>query len=843
MASETTVQKPDVDRPKGNPPEAASPKVSPPEVDPAEAAGPEADSPEAPASRIRRVRTWIAAHRLKTAIFAALGLVLVGGGVTACLLAMPRHEEEAPAVTAAMVLEALDRGNDAEAKRLAETFRDQAPPADEEATVAALALGVVAAREAEKQTEAEKRKLFLVAAAYLKDARTRGFPPGRKAEGTYLLGKSLVGSGQIAASRQVLREVLELDKQLTPEVHYLLAAGYLRDPAGKYSEALQENDLCLADSRLSASRRAGGLLQRAEIQLNLGKLAECRQTLAKIPPGTTAHHEAIVLQGRILIREAQALQRGTDDADRKSKAGQKYQEALQTLRRAQDQERLSDPAVPKAMYLIGVCLVETGDSRGALNQFARMRTICPDTVEAAAADFQEAELWRQLQRDKEALAAYRRAMKPLPGSDAYENPWLPAELVRRRIVDAYQHYLDARNYAVSLELARLLGAVFSKDRAVQTEAETYRVWGHELVAQAERLGPPRAEPIAREGRAHLRQAGAAYERLARLRLTTRHYPNDLWDSSDAYLAGHDFRGAARMFRAYLKHESRLRQAPAMTGLGASLLAMGRVDESVAVFQKVIAAYPRDVSSYRARVLAARARIEKGDVHQAESLLEENLNGESLTPASKEWRESLFLLGELLHATGRYTDAIRRLEEAVERYGDSRQALAARYLIADSYHRKARAEAEKLQQDLVEEARIDRARQVRDLLASALKRYQQAQESLRRYQDAHDPGPLEKAMLRNGEFAVGSVMLDLGQYESALKTFASVTSRHQNAPEALEAYVQMARLHRRLQRPADARATLDQAKLVLNRMKPEVAYRDTTNYSRKEWAELLDRLAK
>ena len=66
-----------------------------------------------------------------------------------------------------------------------------------------------------------------------------------------------------------------------------------------------------------------------------------------------------------------------------------------------------------------------------------------------------------------------------------------------------------------------------------------------------------------------------------------------------------------------------------------------------------------------------------------------------------------------------------------------------------------------------------------------------------------------------------------------------TRRYQNAPEVLEAYVQMARAYRRLGRVDEARGTLEQAKVVLARMKSTAEFSKTTNRSEEEWAELLD----
>jgi tetratricopeptide (TPR) repeat protein len=374
---------------------------------------------------------------------------------------------------------------------------------------------------------------------------------------------------------------------------------------------------------------------------------------------------------------------------------------------------------------------------------------------------------------------------------------------------------------------------------VQAQAEADTAWGHDLLAQADHVGPPKAEGLAREGRSHLRRAGAAYGRLAASRVATRDYPDDLWKSANAYLEGHDYRNAARTFQQFLKVESRVHQASALAGLGESLLALDRVDEAIAALEKCAVEDPRDASSFRARVLAARARIEKGDLKLAERRLEENLNSDSLTPAGKEWRESLFLLGEVLHRGGRYAEAIARLEEAIARDADSRWALAARYLVADCYHQIAKAEAEKLKQEAVEQSRAARAKRIRELLSSARDQYLNAQDWLLRYQEAHALGPAEKALLRNGCFAAASLLFELGQHDAALKTCTTAVSRYRNSPEALEAYLQIARICRAADRPADARAAVEQAKIVLRRMKPEASFQETTNYSRAQWTELLE----
>ena len=126
--------------------------------------------------------------------------------------------------------------------------------------------------------------------------------------------------------------------------------------------------------------------------------------------------------------------------------------------------------------------------------------------------------------------------------------------------------------------------------------------------------------------------------------------------------------------------------------------------------------------YRAKLLASRAALNLGDLKQAETLLRENLNGEQLTPASKEWRDSLFALAEFLHRTSRDREAIPLLQESLQRYPDAPQAIVARYLLADSSRRRAMDLRADLGTEISSAVRGARMSESRRLLERALEAY-------------------------------------------------------------------------------------------------------------------------
>ncbi|NUQ62425.1 MAG: tetratricopeptide repeat protein [Pirellulales bacterium] len=787
-------------------------------------------------AKANRFKTALLAASFATSILAAIGLwFLVGKPAAPSKSALPE------------ALEALDKGEWSEARGLAESLRRQKDCAPEDLGGAAFILGAAAAYEADQASTADRKELYLLASRYLEEARDRGFPAGREAEGLLLLGWSLYYSNQVAASRPVLRDALQLNPEARIEVHYLLAEACMNDAEPQHSQALEENARYLADRTLTPGESQRGLLQRARILLNLERIPECLQTLSKIPADAKDRAEATVLQGQVLLHQARQVGKGADRADaaavRKAdlERREKLDAAISTLRRAESDATASTDAGRKAVYLIGVCFQELKDYRAALNQFARVRKATPDTPEALAAAFQAAEIVRQSGNDKDALAGYRQVLVGVGVPETYVNPWVSLAELRRRLLAAYREYLTAEKFDVCSQLIRHLCPLFSNKQQLELAAQTYRDWGRSMLAQTAVLPPSQSRPMAAAGREKLRHAGREFERLSRLRIADREFPDDLWEAAEAYLAGHAFRDSARLFQDYLKHESRRRHPRALVGLAEAMLSLGRFEEAIAACKQCTEFHPRDAAAFSARLLAAVAQLEKGDVQLAKQLLLENLNGEYLTPASKEWRDSLFDLGRLFHREGAYAEAIERLQEAVRRYPDSPRTLEAEYLIADSCRLTAKRLEEKLDQDRAENVRAARSKKVQEMLGAALDGYQAIQERLARRQETDELTDLEKLTLRNCYFSSGQMLFELGRYEEAIKTYVMVTNRYQNSPEVLDAYVQIARAYQRLDKPAESRSTLEQAKMVLARMKPEVPFEATTNGSRDQWAALLERL--
>jgi TolA-binding protein len=754
-----------------------------------------------------------------------------------------RQREFSVPVKAEQIYSALERGDYAETKILAKRLMSQKVLLKTEVGVAPFALGAVAVFEAEAMNDKNRQKQYLLASRYLEEADACGFPDEHRGEGLYLYGKSLFETREFAKSRAVLAKAIKADPRHKTEIYSLLADAYLNEPKPKLAEAMGQNVVYLDDKKLSAADRQQGLLQKARIQLRMDKFEECRATLKEIPENSKDYAVSLVLSGQVSMREAEML-RGKDGAvaeDNQVQFREKYQEAIKTLRLAESRAELGSGPMRQSMYLIGVCFMEMGDTRAANDQFTRLHKIYRETPEGAAACLQVAELSRRASHEMEMLSEYRRVLGTLDNSIPYFNPWLPLDELKSRLMNAYQQYLGVQQFEICLQVIGLMKFVVPPEQWRLMQGELHTKWGQFLANSAEKTPLNKREPMLRLAREQFRRAGRSYLALAEVYADRREYSDQIWNAAASFLQGHNYTRAASLLREFMQNEVQRRRPQALDSLGESLLCLGDYDAALESLKECVDLFPRDAAACHARLLASQAAREKGDFQEAEKMLLANLNGDYLTPASKEWRESLFLLGDLLHNSGRYTEAARRLEEAITRYPDLPETIQSRYLLADSCRRIAFAMQDKLKKDVTGSSRETQSKLIRDNFEKSLAQYRTIQEKLGGDRDLAELSVLEKTILRNAIFSIGDVLFAEGEYDRAIKAYSIATNRFQNRPEVLDAYVQIANAYRLLDKPHEANNALAQAKLLLSRIKPDVSFKETSIYTRDQWSKRLDEL--
>ena len=830
-----------------------------------------------------------------TIILAVISIVI---GLSLVLLIIPEvlKPVERPVPTLAAALAALDAEEFEEARHIAADLRLLADLPEEEAGGPAYVLGVVMAHDGDKEWERrEKKLLLLLATRYLKEARRAGFPNSREGHGLLVLGKAEHDSGRFAESLEPLQAALEVNVPARTEIHGLLASAYLNDAQPRYDKAVEHNRAYLADDALGFERRHAALLLQAEIQFRLGELATSKGTLSMISADSEQYPISLLLKSRIVLREADALAKQasgdgsqpttSDKSEQAGQASNAYETAREILIRAQGLAPADDQLNRQSQYLMGLAyrrvapLRPTGqeevlDLRAAAEQFGRTRRTHFDTAEGVSAALEEAEVLQFLGEHDEAVEAFRRCLRYAGDLKPYNNPWVPLPELQARVEAAYRSYRESGDLRRAISMARATSAVFPKNRAVQLEAEAQEAQAIRLAEEAGSVTRSEAELLIHESRMDHRQAGALFARLSTLRFATRQYPDDLWRSAENYMRGHDYERAVAYYKKFLDTQNRQARPPALTAIGQAMLALNKPGDALPWLEECIEFFPRDPHSYRARIIAAQAHSELSNVKRAKQLLQANLEHDALTPRALEWRESLFALGDLHFSEGMlletrsrlagvnsdaavsrkaglkelelaqaaFREAIRSLSEAVQRDPAAKQAIEARYRIAESHRHAAKLPRKRLPTVTIDTTRKRLNAEINRDLAAAESGYVELLERLNGLQEQGELSDIEERILRNCYFARADALYDMARYDEAIQAYSTATNRYQHQPESLEAYVQIANCHRRKDRYAEARGTLEQAKVVLRRIRSGADFEQTTRYDRKQWGELLDWLA-
>lgn len=777
-----------------------------------------------------------------------------------------------------MALERLDEGFADQARELAVAVRRQGDLAPEEAGGPAYVLGAAMMADADATSSPrERRPMHLLAARYLDEAARLGFPPDRAAHGYFLLGRAHYETGRFPACLDPLQKALELHPDSATSVHRLLADAYLRDSNPQPEKAVEHIQKFLADPSIVGDEREQAIVTAAEVQLQLNRLDSARELLAQLPSDSRRFGRAQVLEGRMLLREGnELLENATLPSDVEAEARGKFESAKEALLNAQQLSPGDGEVVRKSSFLLGRIHRLLGDYPAAERAFSRTRRSSFDTPEGLAAGFEEADIQRLLGRDDEAIDGYGQVLRRAVDMPVYSNPWLSLTELKERSEAAFDDYFDSGDFDRAIRAANALAPLFSPAKALEFQAKAHRAQANRLRNLATK-GAVVDEEMLAESHAAWRRAAELFEQLASRRFATRQYPDLLWTCAECYLNGHDYGRAARLLRTFLRNEIRRKHPPALTALGRANLANGLAEEALGPLMECVEFFPLDPHSYQARLLAALASLEIGDPTTAKKLLIENLENSSLTPRSPEWRESLYALGRIHYQEGLtletrsrldgvdrsigdlknpgmqsleaahdfLQDAISQLTEAVERDKlagrdpSTTEAIQARYFIAESHRQAAKLPLRKLTAVTIETERDGLNEQIQGELALAAAHYQELQKLLNDKQETQPLDAVEKRIQRNTYFARGDVLYDLERYEDAIRAYASATNRYQHEPEALEAYVQIANCHRLLNRRPEARGTLEQAKVVLNRIRKDADFEKTTRYDREEWGRFLD----
>jgi tetratricopeptide (TPR) repeat protein len=784
---------------------------------------------------IRNLPDWVRAHQIKAAIFGSIVISMFGGLLFtwAVMHAKSQQARREANYTPADAFAALDEGDLPKALHIAECVTKSGNVTGDDAGGPAYIYGVAALRRADTPLDSHRKHAFKVAAHWFHDAFKLGFDAEHVADGLRFYGKCLYFSARFTEAIPVLRDALTHEPPDAGELSYYLAESALLEPKPEIPTALEAAEKAVADPNLPEAMRLPAKLLAIEALLRLDRPADAAAKLAALTKDERETAATLVMESRIDLYEAE---KGGPAASKRDA----YEKIAAKLREAQRLDNLAGLPSVRAFYLLGICLrrlERVDEAREALHQAYRRAVESP---EGLAARMESGELAQQADDGEESLRLFKEVLGEVGDLKSFGSRWLPQVDLQRRFVAAYQDFIADKQYEAAAQLAESLIRIIDEDQAVQLAAEAYSAWGRNE-GPADAGGATYERSLTDEARGHFREAGKLYERLAKLRFARREYPEELWTAARFHMLGRDFEAAGRVYRKYLDAQSRVHHAQALVGLAEVEALQGRRDSAFALLRECIELYPRDPAVFRARLASAELYVELSRWVEAEKALTENLEAESLTPVSEEWRRSLFALSRLLYDLGRYEEAAPRLDEAAARYPEDVDAPEARYRAAEAHRRTAQKIENEAPADALPAERTRFARQAAAEYEAALAGFDRTIEYARKPDARGADDATRISMLRNAVFGRGGVLYALNRYPEAVQAYQNAVSSFPQSPAVIDAYLQIADCYKRLGKPAEMRGTLQQAKLMLERLPPDAEFGTVSNFTRDQWSRMIDQL--
>jgi tetratricopeptide (TPR) repeat protein len=812
-----------------------------------------------------------------TTVLVVAGFVaatMLAGGFFMWMLTPPAPVEEGD--PSLMVLDALDEGNASEVRRQAVLIPLEESDNDEVQARISFALGVTLEREAKSsQSDTQRGNFDILASEFLSESHIRGGVPGREYELLSHWARSLFRNGRFGEALAIASQALTHDEnapaadEVSPlseiaraEVEHIAAESALRVEPPKLDIATVHVDRILADPEISPAERSAATLLRVEAYLLKQDFDEAQKILDGIEISTPklALLSYRVLEGRVTV-------------DPESVSQEMWQQLLQRMRKVGAEDVVSRTAA-ELRYAMAMCQRYMGDHDAALLELSRTRQLFANTPAGISAALAEGEMLAAQGNDDASSKAILRTISEFIASGATLGP-SRIEDVRRRIEDLQSSYTAHGNFDAALSLCQMPPGLIDATQLIRWRASIHKASALHAEKQAQSLKRAEAKKIQAVARRQWRFAAQATRELAWNSFGDKRFLLELQDAAESFLKGHDFVRTLEVIAEHGKYDSSQGSIAMALARSEAELSLGRSQTALETLKTFIERFPADPTIYRARVLAAKAARESGDLAAARDLLMVNLTHDALSPRSTEWRDSQFLLGELWYDEARQLEAkVKRtqfdsanfdgstalttawseayvgfdkaadaLEAALNRYPDAPQSEAAFFLLGESHRRAAERSRRRLNVENLETGRAARVREIRARLEAAIVAYDRFNTLVHARNDADSISPIAQLMIRNSFFAKAGCLYDLEKWDEAIKVYSTTTSRWQQEPEALEAYVQLAACHRRLGRNEEARSAIEQAKVALERIAPERNFQATTRFSRDEWQDTLEWLSK
>jgi TolA-binding protein len=450
----------------------------------------------------------------------------------------------------------------------------------------------------------------------------------------------------------------------------------------------------------------------------------------------------------------------------------------------------------------------------------------PHSPETAAASFLIGQKDRKLGKTEMSYRAFAGTFSILRKMPGYSNAWVPKDVIIGTLLEYIRSSIERLDYDDAVTLLKMVKGVMPDTEETRLRGEMYEGWASMLQSHSETVFGSAGNQLIKEAAEKRRLAGKAFDEYAATVAGSPPYSDILWRSAENYREGNDYRNAALQYRRFAKADHSEHRPELYLYLGETYLNLDAVSESASVLEDALKDYPADHLTPMMRLVLSRSYQElaeleteqpkRGYSDEAKGLLKQNLSGE-FTPESAIYRNSIYALGQLCYQRNELDEASAHLEDAVNIHPDALQAADGYYTLAlcrqkqaDNLLSKLDDLSTELMQNTVNAAVSEKRQQALTHLKSVITLLSQRARGI-------GLTTAEKLMLRNAQFAVGTLMMKMNQFQESVPVWKQTAMYYQNQPEALDALVSLAYALRKSGRKEDAVSILNRADVLLNQL--------------------------
>jgi tetratricopeptide (TPR) repeat protein len=624
------------------------------------------------------------------------------------------------------------------------------------------------------------------------------------------------------------RQAMSLDRAYA--IHLQRRVIDLQLGQGEAGAAGESLEAYLRSAGLTDAERAWAVSEQAQLRIEAGEFDAARALLLdalKLDMDPVA-------QGQIHYRLGYCAWKLGD-----------LDEAERLLRIAREQLRIRHPLDAYACYVLGRIHQQRNEPLEAVSFYQIVLTSHPDSDVAPLA-----RLGRGLSRlmsgehepglqdlDDVVKHIQARPSRMRFAEEAVAGLRQGAEILAR--AENYQGALEMMVHEQSL--LEEPGAAFFARLAVVYERRGDQVErGIEDATPAERI---RRMEQARELLTKAGDACIAYSRALVL-VDDRGYGDSMWRGVELYDRAGNLQRVISALELFVAERPDDALAPdALLRLGRAYQMGGMFDRAIGALQRNQMRYPQSLAAAKSAVPLAQAYVAQGpqSYAKAETVLLGVLdNNPLLTPESAEFRAALLEIAQLYYRTGKFEQAIARLEESIQRYPDDADMGQILFLMADSYRKSAglldahlSTATASAEGGGAQAAEAGKAR--RERLVQARLLYDRVIEIYRESPPGDETGVIHQKL---SHFYRADCLFDLGEFEEAIRLYDAAAFRYQNDPSSLAAFVQIVNAYCAMEKLDEARTANERAKWMLRRMPAEAFGEGAFSMPKGHWEQWL-----